>query len=271
MKRILSKFLIIVLVNSIFTLQIVFSQQAKIDALKIQPSEIIGDLQKKKKENPKISAENLAGYANKILAEKGFNFGFDACEIVRANKQYENQTLDWETLKPYFYQLTEINNEKKTFQIMNRNWEVPCDYCIFEMPAFLVTEKEMVLLVEDKKVRFHRPENFGLDEVELVDKSLKKTIKKWQMPGDNVPVGISRDGTKIYVETGYDDYLIEEIVLEISDKGTFQFVSRKDPKIIGNGKQLENFPKDPNDDYLGFISFKSGKMNYIIKLSYPCT
>ncbi len=245
---------------------------AKSDKPIIKPSDINRELLDKKKANPKISAKELADYGNELIKKKGYNFSFYTCEIAEANKSAEDFS---DTYRPFDYKLEDLTGRKITFQIMAKNFGHPCG-CDFEIPVFQVSKTEMTVLADDQPLRLKRPKGFYLEEVELVDKSLKKSIRKWYKPFDIAPFGISKDGTKIYIETGYDDGMegngfINDLVLEISEDGTFQLVERNNSNIIANGEELKNFPKDPENSYLGYTRFKDGDKTYFIKFSYPCT
>ena len=89
------------------------------------------------------------------------------------------------------------------------------------------------------------------------------------MPYQAVPVGISPDGTKLYVDF-YGGLDLDHLVLEVPEKGTPQF---RDRAVLqsGEGKSIENHPKDPNNGYLSFISFQVGEKTYRVKFTAPCT
>jgi hypothetical protein len=234
----------------------------------IKPSEVIRDLLEKKKQNSKISAKELADYGNELIKNKGYDFSFYACDIAEANKQIPAEELYNDSYKAYKYQLKDIGGKTTTYQIMNKFYEIPCG-CGFEIPIFQISDQAMTVKTDGGQVKLMRPEKFGLDEVELVDKSLKKTLRKWYMPSDNIPFGISKDGTKIYIDTGYDDYLINELVLEISENGTVRVVPRNDPNILSRGKELKGYPKIGSE--ISYMSFNFGNKSHIVKFSYPCT
>ena len=59
------------------------------------------------------------------------------------------------------------------FAIANPN-ESLCGECWSSIPVFKVTDKEMILLAQGNRYRVKRPASFVLDEVYLVDATLKK-------------------------------------------------------------------------------------------------
>jgi hypothetical protein len=235
----------------------------------ITPSTVVEDLAARKQQNPEISAQELADYGNELLKQQGFNFYFDTCDIAEVNNQKSSVS---DLLIPYNYKLKDLNGKTQTYQIMNEDFGHPCG-CRFDIPIYQISEKEMTLRVDGKSVVLKRPKKFILDKAELVDEKLK-TLRKWYLPLDVVPFGISLDGTKIYIDFTYDDGhepLTQFLALEISENGNFQYVTKDNPNILKNGVDLENFPKDRNNDYLGYIRFNFGKTSYIVKFSYPCT
>lgn len=239
------------------------------DKLIIKPSEISKKLKQKIDENPQISTAELVEFGNNLIKTYGYDFSFYTCVIAEANKTSEATDYS-ETFTPFDYELKDVKGKKLSFQIMSKEWGHPCG-CNFEIPVLKVGEKEMTVIANGKPYELQRPKDFYLEEVELVDKNLKKTSRKWFNAFDMPPVGISIDGTKIYVETGYDNFNIQNILLEISENGEFKFVSYDNPNIIKDAEQILDFPKDPNNSYLGYLNFKSGNKSYILKYSNPCT
>ena len=127
----------------------------------------------------------------------------------------------------------------------------------------------MTIVAEDKHYRVRRPKSFYLDEAQLVDASLKKVLRTWQLPYQSMPAGISADGTKLYVNF-YSGSGLDDLVLELSVNGPPQFRDRAVMKS-NEGKFIEDHPKDPNNGYLSFMSFRVGEKTYRVRFSAPCT
>lgn len=240
-------------------------------ASKIQPSSILRDLRSKKEHQPSIPPNELAEHANKLLEQKGFDYNFDVCEIAKANN-LSVRTLDAPlSKKARPYRMTQTNGEEITFHIAaNYIAEGICSECFFPIPALQVTKREILAIVEGKQYRLKRPTGFVLDEVSLVDENLRKVIRKWQLPYQTVPRGISEDGTKIYVGF-YVEAGLDELVLEISATGRIQFKACKDVDLQDEGEWIENHPKELNNDYLAFKRFHVAGRSYIIKFDGPCS
>src|SRR6185503_426683 len=132
-----------------------------------------------------------------------------------------------------------------------------------------VTDKEMVLLAAGNRHRVKRPAAFVLDEVYLVDATLKKVLRTWQLPYQAVPVGMSADGTKLYVDF-YKGNNLDDLVLEVSENGPPQFRDRAVIKS-SEGKTIEDHPKDPSNAYLSFMTFRADENTYHLKFTAPCT
>ena len=109
----------------------------------------------------------------------------------------------------------------------------------------------MVLIAEGKRYPVRRPPSFILDEAQLVDETLTKVLRTWQFPYQAVPIGISADGTKLYLDF-YTNYELT-LVLEVSENGPPQFRDRAVIKST-EGKSIENHRKDPTNTYLSFVS-----------------
>ena len=260
----------VLIICVLFLITPINSQRSNAQFSRITPSTIVEDITARKRQIPHISAQELADYGNSLIKRQGLNFDFLTCDIAETNNQKSESN---DKFIPYKYKLKDRNGKAQTYQIMNKNFGHPCG-CTFDIPVYQISEKEMIVRVDGIPTALQRPKEFVLDEAELVDETLKKTIRRWYLPLDVVPFGISQDGTKIYVDLDHGEgheSPNELIALEIAENGVFQFVPRNNPNLLKNGVNLENFPKNPNNDYLGYTRFNSGKTNYIVKFSYPCT
>jgi len=248
------------------------SAKAPRRAPKIRASDILEDLLKRKKERPRTSPRELAAYGNALLRKKGYDYSFDACDILKVNgKEGESNTPTTGTLVNYPYKLETAGGRALTFGILSRDDEGGgmCGECFFDIPALRVTKTEMVVLAGGSWQRLRRPKEFVLDEAALVDKTLRRTLRTWQMPFQTVPSGISSDGSKLYVEF-YEGMGPNELLLELSGDGTLKFRARKEVNL-GKGESIEDLPKDPNNAYLSYMRYKTGGKTYIVKFSGPCT
>ena len=230
----------------------------------ITPSNVLESLDRRREESPSIGTEQLANYGNELLANQGLNFRFNTCEIAEANENVNEHSDD---LRIFNFRFFRPDGGVTPVRILHGGFGAPCG-CVFELPVTYVTDGIIAVLINGTPTEFVRPKGFYTEDVELVDESLTRTIRKWVIPDELAFVevanlGISNDKLKIYFATG-----IKDLDLEILTDGTFKFVPSAQINKTVKGKELRNFPKDPNNSYLGYKRFEDGT---IIKFTYPCT
>lgn len=228
----------------------------------VSSSNIVQELAERKKKQPAITSRELAVIANELLEKRGFDYMFNVCDALYMRKSTD-LTANYE------WPLTSGAKRNFRFTVFS-SAEALCGECgQSRLPSVQVTKKEMVLVAEGKRYRVRRPASFYLDEVELVDPTLKKVLRTWQQPYEAIPVGISRDGKKLYLDL-WTEYHLDGLVLELSETGTLAFRDRTEAQMV-EGNLIEDHPKDPNNAYLTFIRFDAGDKTYIIRFSAPCT
>jgi hypothetical protein len=236
---------------------------------KIVPSSLLTFIERRAQEQPGISPKELAAYANTILAHEGFNYEFDACEIGRAGKHgvdapgaSEGQT--------YLLPMTSVKGEKITFRVASVNMEGLCGECFFRIPCLKVTKRDMLMVSKGRRYSLKRSHQMRLDEMSLVDETMKRVLLTWQVPYQTVPLGVSEDGRKLYLNLTYrENEAKEKLVLEISETGLR--IEARDALGLKKGEWIEEHPKDPKNSYLSFMRFQAGGQSYIIRFSGPCT
>ena len=234
----------------------------------VKGSNILREVSQRARKTPSLTAIELAAYGNELIAKNGFDYRFDLCDILNHRRDQTHSAAAAEIV--HNYQMTSTDGGKRTFKftIENPN-EALCGECWSSIPSLQVTSKEMALIAEGKRYRVRRPPLFILDEAQLVDETLKKVLRTWQLPYQAVPVGISADGTKLYLNF-YPGNDLDHLVLELSENGPPQF---RDRAVItsSEGETIENHPTDPTNGYLSFVSFRAGEKTYRIKFTAPCT
>ena len=121
--------------------------------------------------------------------------------------------------------------------------------------------------------------------MELVDETMKRVIRKWETPDETFPIGISADGRTLYLpveftESDHDASMwllwqqgkksYPSSVLAISPTGIRFEVAAK--ALAGQeSEDILDFPKDPDNAYLGYKRFRVKGKTHIIRFSYPCT
>ena len=232
----------------------------------VKRSNVISEVSERAKQSPSLTPVELAAYGNDLIARKGFDYRFDICDLLNNRDPARNSPAEF----VHNHQMTSTDGGRLTFRFAIENpYDSPCGECWASVPSFQVTNKEMVLIAEGKRYRVRRPPSFILDEAQLVDETLKKVLRTWQLPYQAVPIGISADGTKLYLDF-YTEYELKNLVLELSENGPPQFRDRAVVKS-SEGKDIEDHPKDSTNAYLSFISFRVGEKTYRVKFSAPCT
>ena len=228
----------------------------------VPSSNILQELAQRKKKQPAITSKELAVIGNELLEKRGFDYMFNVCDTQHMRKSTDSTAN-------YQWSLTSGGKRNFRFTVFSSE-EALCGECgSSRLPSVQVTKKEMVLVAEGKRYRVRRPASFNLDEVELVDATMKKVLRTWQQPYESIPIGISADGTKLYLSF-WTEYELDGLVLELSETGALAFRDRTEVQMI-EGKLIEDYPKDPNNAYLSFIRFDAGDKTYIIRFSAPCT
>ncbi|HVF48074.1 MAG TPA: hypothetical protein VNA17_10945 [Pyrinomonadaceae bacterium] len=239
--------------------------QTEVGAIpKLMPSTLAADIQARVKSAQNISVPKLAEFANKTLASKGFEFIVDPCDAKTTATKIEYPDKYEHTLYFHSYDFLDVAG-KKIGILASEPSDAPCG-CWLPLPLTFATSKHITLASNNGPIQVRTPELFLLEKVELVDRSLRKTSSTWIFPRGGPPDAISSDGRKLYME-------IEDapLYLEISPDGALRFVSRTAPGIIKRFIDLEKFPNDPDNAYLGYRRFSSGRKTFTYKFSHTCT
>lgn len=222
------------------------------------------------REHPGMSPEDVAAYANAILPHVGFNYEFDLCEITGQGKPDGSAPVASQP-NTYLLPMTQANGRQITFRIAGENLEGLCGECFFRIPCLNVTGQDMLMLSKGRRYRLKRSAQMGLDEMSLVDSSMKRALRTWQVPYQSVPVGVSQDGRKLYLELrgeGESD-VFGKLVLEISETGLR--IQARDELNVKEGEWINEHPTDPQNSYLSFMRFRVRDQSYIVRFSGPCT
>lgn len=241
------------------------------DSLKISRSFDFLEMVAEKLKQPGVTAEDAAEYANKLLAIYGFFYEFDACPVVKANPQPQTVTDKYGLTKSYSYSFFETSGRRLTMQIIADPADALCGECDFAIPLLRVTKRQMLVVSDSKQYSVKRPAGFFLKEISLVDRSMKKIIRTWEVPLDSEVAGVSEDGTNLflYLYNGYDGDLDNKVVLEVSGS-TIRFRGRSQV-AAQDGEFIKDHPTDPLNAYLAFKRFRVGHKQHIIRYDVPCT
>lgn len=239
----------------------------------LKPSDLIEKLRKKMEETPDISGKQLADYGNQILKTEGYDYTFNWQPKGKENEE-NIAKLDFENFYPFKYEFTDAGGKKQLFQIMNDDFGHPC-FSVIDIPVSKVSEKMMTIVSDGKEIELNRPHDFELEDVELLEKDLKKSIRKWKSPIDATPIGISEDSTKIYFES-WEFYQDEndsgkekpiKLAVEVSADGSLKLIDENEIK----SDRGVVFDYDKKFTEIQYSRFKVGNNEYILKYSAPCT
>lgn len=222
-----------------------------------------------------ISPAALAAYGNALVARRGFDHTFDACVILKANRNPRPVPGASAEMKAFAYPVRRVGGGRVNFQfvtdLIDETAGAMCGECFFVVPALRVTKREMHVVSGGRRYRLERPQGFLLDEASLVDESLKQVLRTWQLPYQAFPLGLSPDRAKLYLPLpdfdgeAWDD----KLAVEISDAGV-RFVPRAGLNLPA-GEVLTNSPADPKDASREFRRFGTGSQSYVLRSSGPCT
>lgn len=231
----------------------------------VMASNILSDVAERKKKQPAITAKGLAAFGNELIEKKGFDYDFDLCDLISARDRKSTANV-----LSARHPVSLINGETLTLKLSVANQEGLCGECWTAIPSRQVNEQKIHFFARFKDYRVRRPASFLLDTAELVDATMKRVLRKWHLPYQGVPVGISRDATKLYLAFN-TEYELDDLVLELSEDGRLAFRERAEMGLQGEGVLIENHPKDPRNSYLSFISFQVGNTTHIVRFTAPCT
>jgi hypothetical protein len=225
-----------------------------------------------KLKQPGLTVEQAADYANSLLAIHGFDYHFDACPVVKANPHPQSIEDQYGLAKIYNYSFVQTNGRRIKMQLIGDPTSALCGECAFYIPLLRATKRQLLVVSDGKQYSLRRPPGFFLKEISLLDRSMKKTVRTWEVPLDTELAGISEDGTRIYVEL-YNNYnsedLINKMVIEVS-RSTMRFQARSQV-AARDGEFVMNQQTDRVDSYLAFKRFRVGNKQYIIRYDLPCT
>jgi hypothetical protein len=236
----------------------------------LKPSNILGEVMRRKALRPALSAAGLARYANALLARRGFDYDFDVCEIFPTTGPSAIANVDAGATITFDHRLTHLDGRGVTFRFVTDNQGAPCSFCFLSVPALRVTKGEMHVVSGGVTYVLRRPAVFALDEAHLLDEGMKKVLRTWQLPFQTIPAGVSPDGKSLYLNF-YESSGLDELVLEISDDGRPRFRAAAEVPARG-GEWIDKQPGGAlDDDDRDFIRFRAGGRSHVVRFTGPCT
>lgn len=234
---------------------------------RLQPSTALEDLRAEIEKNPMVSRRKLATMGNRLLRQKGCNYYLEMCAPGKANQQPKPIRLGDHTVMRYLYTLALSNGERQRFQILIEQPDAHDGGCSFAIPCLQVGANDLTILASaggaDRTYTIKRRADFRLNEVELVDKRMKRVIRRWTTPHQTDFVGISADGTRLYAEP-----YVDGLLLEVAADG-IRLRAASEVKFIGESVLVENAPVTKKTEHLTYVRFRAGKTSYILRYVAP--
>lgn len=248
--------------------------------LELKPSAIEEEMEHFVESHPGISAEEVTARANSLLEKKGFDYHFEISGFIETLKL---QPVDPSEESVYRFPLNLVKGGRLSLQCSLSFG--PCGEFFAGIPSLKVTSSGILSVLDRKRYLFKRPADFRLDDMKLVDATKRKVMRKWEVPLQTYPIGISLDGQTLYLPVrfgGDDDDAIRQLLWEKDRKGfpfsvlaisatgiRFEVAAKM---LAGQeSEEIEDAPKDPENAYLAFRRFRIGRKTYIVRYSQPCT
>jgi hypothetical protein len=256
------RWILLCVVFNVFDTSGAYGQSSYENLPKLMPSSLISDIEALAGRKPASTAGALAALANTKLATSGFEFETDPCDM-ESTPTTDKYPGEYGGVY-HVYKINEGPGKERSF-LAREPGDAPCG-CWLNLPVTAATQKRLVLVSDGGPFEIKPPKKLLLEEAMLVDASLRKVVRTWVVPNGGPPDGISTDGKKLYIA-------IEKtpLLLEIADTGMLRFIPRKTPAVITKFTDLTKYPKDRQNDYLGFRRFTKGKIIFTIKFSNVCT
>ncbi|MBK8467188.1 MAG: hypothetical protein IPL32_15325 [Chloracidobacterium sp.] len=221
--------------------------------------------------NPKLTSQEFAEAANRLLEKNGIGFviSFDAatCEKI---KNLKDQQKDPNVPIKLGATLKSVDAEGASLVLPEPHiTAAECGGCYIELPILEITDKAFVTVVEGRNIKFQLPSNFYSNEAVLLDSKDKTTIKrKWRIPFRSIPIGVSYDENVLYL--GFDDSELSQLSLSVFGEGVLQITTREEAENGGKGKIIEAPSSSATTSPNQVIRFDRWKNIYLVSIKKPC-
>jgi hypothetical protein len=235
--------------------------------------------------HPDVSAERITAYANSALQKYGYIYKFHSCDFLESKKLEPLNAGHHPSVRSiYSLPFDLARGGRRAFKI-SCECIGPCSFCYALIPAIDVSSQNILAVLDGKKYLLNRPVEFRLEEMEFVDDTMKKVIRKWEVPDETFPIGISADGRTLYLpveftesDHGANMWLLwkegkkshPSSVLAISPTGIRFEVAAKALVDQDIEKGLD-IPAGPDSGNLALKLFLVKGKTYIIRYPGPCT
>ena len=235
--------------------------------------------------HPGASAEGITAYANSALQKYGYIYKFHSCDFIESKKLKSlNPGHDPAVLGVYSLPFDLARGGRQAFKIHVEEIG-PCSNCFALIPALSLSAQSVLAVLDGKKYLLKRPVEFRLEEIELVDETMKRVIRKWEVPNETFPIGVSADGRILYLPVEFTEsdsdsngWLMggqgkksyPSSVLAISPTG-FRFEVAAKALVDQNIEETRYIPASPDSDGLSFMLVRVNGKTYVIRYPGVCT
>lgn len=163
-----------------------------------------------------------------------------------------------------------------------------CSECFADFPVRKLTATQVHLMLDGKLFQYKRPKTYILDQMDLMDATMKKVIRSWDVPDQDYPIAISEDGKTLYLNVAFtkqDEVAGQWQPLKRGMKPKQEYpnslfaISEHDIKFVEaklilskqTSEEITKHPIDPQNSYILFKRFRVGKKSFIVRFSAPCT
>jgi len=235
--------------------------------------------------HPGVSAEGITAYANSALQKHGYIYKFHSCDFIESKKLKSlNPGHDPAVLGVYSLPFDLARGGRQAFKIHVEEIG-PCSYCFALIPALSLSAQSILAVLDGKKYLLKRPVEFRLEEIELVDETMKRVIRKWEVPNETFPIGVSADGRTLYLPVEFTEgdqdanmWLLwrqgkksyPSSVLAISPTGIRFEVAAK-ALVDQNIEETRDIPASPDSDSLALKLVRVKGKTYVIRYPGVCT
>lgn len=243
-------------------------------ALRVTPADVFEAMYFRERADSDISTAALAAYGNALVARRGLDFGVDACAVIGANKSAPGAPEVSESARVFAYTMRRVGGGRVRLRLIADVLGDPsglnCGECYLAVPALRVTRAEMLVVAGGRRHRLVRPGAFLSGEASLMDDSLRRVRRAWQLPYQADVLGLSADRARLYLPLPpFDDETWDDkLALELSDAGV-RFVPRDLLKLPK--REALTSPAEIAESDASFIRFTSGGRSYVIRVTAPCT
>lgn len=245
-----------------------WAQTVTMGAFDIAPPTLMADVKALRQANAKMTPAEFLTAANELLGKQGvpFTFTFDAasCEAIDKSIKAMKNAPPRVNLRT---KLASVGGEPATLTLPPADFaNNACGRCSVTLPVLEISDTEFVALMWGRNIKFKLPANFYTAEAALADPAdAAKAATKWRLPYRAKPIGVSADGSIVYLPLTDPD--LKAFALAVYREGVFQFAPRTEAELAGPGKP-SSVGSTPGK--LSSMLFDTREAKQLVQYSEPC-